>query len=236
MHFIKSIFSESKVPEYVHNKFTRYGKGEFTGPFVDIKKSKSFFEIKGSVDYVEVVGRIIAKNATTPLNISGRIFTKRKDMKEKILPYLNIKKFKEGLLSVYEIEKGSYEKDKLSKIYDEIQDGYLIFEISSEDGKFSIKPKKNLPKPGKEDNNFFSARLDFSAEADIVEEIAFDIKKNSWNEIKISHKYIIKELVVPEELKKNYKEARIVAKRKGTIKRFLEVDNKKEEKEKEFLV
>ena len=235
MHFIKAIFLDEKVSDGAHSKFTRYSKGDFEGPFISIKNAGSVFRISGSVDYIDIVGKIIAKNGSNTITCSGKIVSKDKSIKERIAKYVEIKKAKEGLLSIYEIREQPYPKEKLSALYDDLRDEYVIFELGSIDGKFSLKPKKNLPKTGKQDNCFFTATLDLSAGEDLMNEIAFDAKRN-FKEMTISHVYGITGFEIPEELKNDFKEARIKAKRKGIVKRILEIDCVKEEHQKEFLV
>ena len=77
----------------------------------------------------------------------------------------------------------------------------------------------------------------------LMDGILFDVDKkrvvsdkNSGG-IKVSHTYVIKEMVVPEEYKNDFAAARIHAKRMGVIRRVVEVDGEKViEKEKGLLV
>jgi hypothetical protein len=69
---------------------------------------------------------------------------------------------------------------------------------------------------------------------DLMAETCFDVKERSFKEIRITHRYAIKELIVPPEYATDYAKARIYAKRKGTLKRTVDLDGNKTQTEKEF--
>jgi hypothetical protein len=246
MHFIKEIFLGKEISEGTHKKFTRYGRGTFDGPSINIKKSDDVIKVEGSIDYVGLLGEIILKNFKNfkeNFSCSGKIFSKE-DKKGVIEDEggIEIVKSRKKLGSfTYEI-KGLFSSEKLLRLYEKLnKDSYLLLDLnSSTDGKkkkWSLKTKKTPQKPGRTDGKFFSATLDLSALPDLVNEVAFDVKKEKFDkELKISHIYMIQELIIPEKYKENFKEARIHAKRKGEIKRVMEVDGVKEEREVEMLV
>ncbi|MCK4491010.1 MAG: hypothetical protein KAU03_00195, partial [Candidatus Altiarchaeales archaeon] len=63
----------------------------------------------------------------------------------------------------------------------------------------------------------------------------FNTEIEHYEEIKISHSYSIQGFTIPEQYKNNSMMARIHAKRKGTIRRTVEVDGSASEQEKELL-
>ena len=232
MHVIKEIFSNS-VSDWVHQIFVRYGKGTFEGPVLNIKRGKDI-KAKGSVDYCNILGKIISSGINADIEISGKIIAK-KDFSSDINGILELKNVskKRGLFNA-EVE-GILPSDKLKKLYDKIPDAYLLIDISAE--KCKLKSKKSVPKPGsKIDSDFCSAAFDMSALDDIMNELLFDLKNKDFTEVNVSHTYMINELVAPEEVKKDPTRFRIEAKRKGTIKRILEVDGQKTERGHELLV
>ncbi len=124
------------------------------------------------------------------------------------------------------------------KIYQEAEDEKVILNLSSleDKKKWKLNGKKNLPSPGKVDNKFFTGTLGLEALASLKEELLWDSDKEGFKEADISHKYTIDELIIPEEYKNNFTEARLRAKRKGKVKRVLVVDGQREEKESGLLV
>jgi len=232
MHFTKEIFSNS-VSDWIHPVFVRYGKGTFNGPVLRLNKGKGI-KVKGSIDYCNTLGYIIANSANANLEINGKIIAKR-DFSNDLRGIVNLKKFsKEGGLFSAEITDMISSKN-LKNIYEKIPDAYVLIDISA--NPFKLKSKKSLPKPGSRiDGEFCNATLDMSALDSIMSELLFDLKNKDFNEVNVSHTYTINELVAPEEIKKDPARFRIEAKRKGTIKRILEVDGQKTESEHELLV
>lgn len=232
MHFIKAIFLK-ELNDSIHEKFIRYGRGEFSGPVIFIEKDNKRIKVGGSVDYVNIIGKIISE-FSNQLSCSGRIISKR-DIEKNLREIINIGKVKKSGLHCYEI-KGYYLKDDLLKLYENFHDAYFLFDLKADNG-FSMKTKKNLQKPGKFDESFFNATLGINALSKISEEIAFDVDNfDKVKKVKISHIYLIKKLIVPDDIKDNFKEARIKAKREGVMKRIIETDSDKKQKEVELLV
>jgi len=241
MHFIKSIFLGKDLTEDIHKKFIKYGRGEFTGPSIEIKKvGKDEIKVRGSIDYVTLIGKIVTSiNLENSFSFSGKIILKVKEMEDLLNEELKkanieIKKFKKDGFFTYEVN-GSCNGKELYPLYDKFVNEYLLIDLNLM-GKQILKTKKKLPKPGSVDENFFSAILNTLAIQDLIREVAFDINNKNFSELKIFHRYVIEELIIPEEYKNNFKEARIHAKRKGKILRVIDVDGVKEEKEMEMLI
>lgn len=242
MHFIKEIILlGQKISEETHEKFTRYGRGEFDGPSISIKKLGNLLKINGSIDYINIIGEIILKNSKqSHFSISGKIFSKDDRISSELEKgEIKILKYGKKLgTSAFDLN-GTYPSEKILKIYENFGNkAHILLNLKSKDRKWSLKSKKNLPKLGSNNENFFSATLGIEALPYIDNEILFDdVGKKVFNdEIKISHKYLIQELLIPDEYENNFKEARVHAKRKGIIRRFIEIDRVKKEKEINFEV
>ncbi|MEA3254593.1 MAG: hypothetical protein U9Q22_02030 [Candidatus Altiarchaeota archaeon] len=227
MNFIKEIFLGDPGQDYIHQKFIRYGKGEFLGPIISLKKT-SRIKVNGSVDYVNILGELILKNSGGDVKVSGSIFS-RKEINSELIP--KSRKMKGFFNSELKDELPSSE---LLKLYEEFKDSYFLLDLESQG--FKLKTKKKPPKPGSKINDkFFTAVLDNTLLDRIMDEICFDYSNKDFREIKISHTYHINELVVPEEYMNDAAKARILAKRKGSIKRIASVDDSAYEIEKELL-
>lgn len=235
MNFLKEIFYGDQNQEYIHQKFVKYGKGEFEGPAITVKKTGNSINVNGSYDYSNILGWIIAKNSSQNLKISGSIISK--NLTEVSLEGYGIKpvksKKKSGIFT-FDI-KGVFSSGSIKNLYEDLKDSAILFDISSEKG--NLKTKKKIPNPGaKMDRRFCSASLNSSALNEIANEIIFDDGVGEFKEIKMSHRYLINELLIPEEYKNDPATARVKAKRKGIIKRILEIEGKITGKEHDLMV
>lgn len=227
MNFIKEIFQGDSGQDYIHQKFTRYGRGEFQGPVIYLKRN-SRIKVNGSVDYVNILGELILKNSGGEVEVSGNILS-RKEIKSELI--LKSRK-KQGFFNS-EL-KGDFPLSELLRLYEESREACFLLDLKSQ--VFKLKTKKKPPKPGsKTDDKFFTAVLDNTLLNRVMDEICFDSENKSFREIKISHTYRINELIVPEECRNDTAKARILAKRKGSIKRIVSVDDSIYETEKELL-
>jgi hypothetical protein len=227
MNFIKEIFRGDPGQDYIHPKFTRYGRGEFLGPIISLKKT-SRIKVNGSVDYVNILGELILKNSSGDVKVSGNIFSRKEINSELILK----SRKRKGLFNS-EL-KGCFPSSELLKLYEEFREGYFLLDLESQG--FKLKTKKKPPKPGsKTDDKFFTAVLDNTLLDRIMDEICFDSENKDFREIRISHTYQITELVVPEGYRNDAAKARVLAKRKGGIKRVVSVDDSTYEIKEELL-
>ena len=78
-------------------------------------------------------------------------------------------------------------------------------------------------------DNFCSASFD----ANFKDEFAWDVK--DFKDLKIIHKYEIRNISIPKEYEKDFAKARAYAKREGKIFRELDIDGRKSFSEKEFI-
>jgi hypothetical protein len=237
MHFILEIFQGNRNQDHIHRKFVRYGRGEFEGPAMVIKNSGGRLRINASDEYVNLLGGILTRNSSQGFNFSGDVISK--DDVRNLLQELGIaiekSAKKKGIFSFR--VKGSLPAEKLSGLYSGLEGSYLFLDLTSTDGKSKLKTKKKPPKPGSgADLNFCSATLDSTLTDAIMNEILFDMETGGFREVKIYHSYTIDELLIPDEYRGDFALARIHAKRKGTIKRVVEIDGEKTEIEHELIV
>lgn len=231
MNFIKEIFRGNPEQDYIHQKFIRYGRGEFQGPVISLKKSNKDIKVNGTVDYANILSELILNNSNENIKVSGNILSKM-EIKSKLISKT---KKKRGFFNS-EL-KGDFVPDELLKLYEEFKDAYFLLDLYSGDREFKLKTKKKLPKPGSGiDDKFLTAVFDISFLNMVMNEICFDSENKNFKEMKITHTYLINELVVPEEYKNDAVKARIFAKRKGFVKRIISVDGSVSEFEKEFEI
>jgi hypothetical protein len=234
MDFIEQIF-KGKVDEKTHQKFIKYGRGEFPGPVLEIKKQVKDIKVKGSFDYADILGKLIAENTRIVFDVSGNIISKNN--LEGDLSGLNVKiqkTSKKGKLKVYQIKTG-IDSEILKKLYE--LDAYVLLSLTPEEKSIlKLKSKSSLPKPGEAiDPAFCSATFDVSMLDKVMGELCFDVDARNFKSINISHKYIIGEVIIPEEFKDDPAKIRIHAKRKGKIIRSITVDDEEIVKEGSLL-
>jgi len=229
MDYIKDLFTGNPDQEHVHQKFVKYSKGMFIGPAIVVKKTASVMKISGSHEYVDAMVGLVLRNTQGVVSAAGNVFSK-----SGIETDLAAKSKKR--MGVYNTEiKGEANVKALLGLYE--QNPEATFYLDLETGKAKLKTKKKPPKPSSSrDEEFFSATLDASFAGALAEDICFDCEKKDWKELRISHTYRIDEFVIPDECRNDAAKARLSAKRKGTVRRKIEIDGAATETEKELLV
>jgi hypothetical protein len=109
--------------------------------------------------------------------------------------------------------------EDLKKLCEE--NSYVLLNLDF--GEYSVKVGKNLPKPGKPPkNNFCKCILPM----ELLKELT-DLK--DFKKLEISNTIIIEEIIIPEEHKDDFEQARLNSKRKGKIIRKIIMDKKESE-------
>jgi len=220
MNFIKAIVN-NEVDEATHKKLARYGKGEYERGLLWIKKAKNL-RIKASYDWSNDLFGMIAEKIDKDIEVKGKIIASR-DFESEM--DIELKSFsKRGKLYTAELDL-ILTPEQMKSIYNNFNDSFILLSLKSD--VFKLKVKNSIPKPGgKIKENFCSATLPL----DTLEEFAFDFDQN-FSEVNIINKFVITELVVPEEYKNDFAMARLMAKRKGKLVRAITLDGNILEKE-----
>jgi len=231
MHYVKGFFT-GDVAEWVHDRFVRYGRGSFPGPKLKAVLKKGV-KVTATIEYANVLGELIAKNAEDSVNVSGVVFAKR-EIESTLKDFLEVRKSKssKGLCTV-EVS-GELSGEELAGLYAMIPDAIILVDVKAGKQKLKFK-KKKLPKPGgKQVEGFCSATLDAKALDGVKDELLFDVE-GDFSEAEVSHEMVIEELVKPEGVT-DAATLRKEAKRKGKIKRTLVADGKTTGTQAELLV
>jgi hypothetical protein len=226
MHYLEALIGGKGEAEHIHRRFIRYGRGEYPGAVISIKKGGAVLKVAASEDYINSLGLILTKDAKESFTVSGSVIS-REDVGPQLKSAgLDIKKTtkKKG---VYAIQvTGTLPGDALYRLYCTLEAAHMLLELKSV--AMSLKSKKNLPKPsGGVDEKFCSATLPKDMLPALLKEVCSDPIKEGFSELAIEHTYTIKELVVPEKYKNDYAAARIHAKRKGVMKRTITAGSQK---------
>lgn len=229
MDHIKELVAGDQNQPHVHQKFVKYSKGAFSGPMLSIKKAGDNLKINGSYDYADAVAGVILKNSAGTIKAAGNIFS-RTEIKTS---YSTKAKKKLGVCNT-EINAEA-DASALKNLYEQSKDATFLLDIEAAGAK--MKTKKKPPKPGSgPDDQFFTATVPANMIDAVMKDLLFDAQNKDFKEAKISHAYQINEIVIPEEYKTDAAKARTMAKRKGTLKRRVEIDGVATETEKALLV
>lgn len=237
--FITKIFEDKATnDELTHLQFQKFSRGEFKGRAVVIaKNSGGKYVISTSAEYGNEFVRFLAeKLGENKTNVSGVIVSTRDLTGE--LDFVNKKQFMS--VKQYMIDKELSGKDIIA-LCDKLPTAF--FGLSFSVGHTDLKIKPKAPKSGKPSTKGEeTSKADFckikTTDIELVHSLIFDAEAHHFKHIEITHEFIIQEIIIGDELKKekNFALIREKAQRKGKIVRKLKVDGKDIVKEKEFVV
>ena len=237
MNFIKKIFDDA-IDESVHLRFMKFSRGEFKNKAsVKVKKSGRKYSINTSAEFANELVRVMAEKLGERKTIVTGAIVSTSDLKNRI-DYKEIKQF-QGVKR-YLIDK-EMSGTELITLLDEFRKTFfaLTFDVD-EENKLKIKPK--APKSGKpktaKEGEEEEVVADFCKLITNDEKIgrSFVFEKPDFKQAEFKHTFVIEDIVVSNELKKerDFALVREKAKRKGKIIREGEIDGQKIKEEKEF--
>jgi hypothetical protein len=228
---IKKIFS-GKFDQGVHEDFIKYSRGLFSNKFLlQGKKQGDKWAIKTSAEYVNYIVRGCLEKANGNVKIKGAIISTL-DMKAS-LPFeiIRVKQFM-GIKQLL-IDSESKVSDLLA-LMDKFPRAFYALTFSFPGGDLKVKAKApKSAKPAASGDK--EVAPDFctlkTTDQEIVKDLFF--LEGDFKEASVNHSFEIKEIILPKGEKDPLK-MRENAKRKGIMKRIIEVDGKKEIKEANF--
>jgi len=227
MHYVKDLF-EGTASEHAHNKFTRYSKGDFQGPLLKLRVSKTEVKISASFHFVDELLTLVAKALGPQANvhINGSLVWNQ-DLTQEFakLGIMYSKVSKSRGIFKYQLDNEVNIKD----FVDTMNNFNLLVQIKTEQG-VSLTTKNSFPKPNKEFSNTFCKAVFPAKMLDyIVKEFAFDIKEPKLKGFDVKHRIIIDDIDLPDNVE-DFDAARRLAKRIGSIERTLVVNGGEEVK------
>ena len=215
--FIKKIF-EGNADEQVHRQFVRFSRGSFLGRAALNLVKKDRIKLGGSFEFANDFVNLASELGDA--RFSG-IILNRSEVSD-----LGAVK-KKNSLSEYNVQDISSEKIK------EIKNSYSML-LDADGQGFSLKMKKKLPKPGKSgelkiDDKFCILEADLR----YWDKIKDFFMLPDCSRAKISHVYIIDEVVVDRN-EKDFSKMRESARKRGKIVRKMIVDGQEIREEKSF--
>ena len=230
MNFIRKIF-QNKADELVHKNFKRFSKGIYENrALVEIDNGKKSLKIKTSFEFAEDFARFLANTIKDKTKISGGVIT-TKDIRPELNFSVEMKQFAGVKTFLLDNEMS---KDELNNLFNKFPDALFLLSFSTDYGTLKSKVKSpKAAKPGK-DNEIKADFCTFTTDdLNFAKEFAFDVEEN-FKKLVIKHTFIINDFVIDEEDRNDPALARINAKRKGKIERYLDIDRKQVKKEINF--
>ncbi len=226
MNFIKKV-QEKNFDESVHLQFQKFSKGEFMNrAIIKAKTSAGKYTINTSAEFANELVRVAAeKLGSSKTRVTGAIVSTL-DLKSE-LEFTEIKQF-QGVKR-YMIDKEMTGTEILGLIK-KFPKNFFALSFSTPEGSI-LKVKPKAPKSGKP-----GSKGDETPSADFCKFItndsalakSFVFEKPDFKQAEIVHTFVIKEIVIPSELKneKDFAKVRELARRKGIVVRKAKIDDK----------
>lgn len=232
---LKKIFL-GKIDDSAHSEFIKFGKGRFENKYLlEGKKQKDKWSIKTSAEFANFLVKRGLGKASGEIKIQGVIVSTldlRKDKGYLFNPEEKVKQFM-GVKQL--IVDGIIDKQRILETMEKYPRAFYALSFSLPGYELKIKAKApKSGKPGSKEKDE-GPKCDFcslkTSDKEIVEDLFFDFPH--FNEIKIKHTIEINQIILPSGIGDPVK-IREMAKKRGKIIREIDVDGKKEIKEKEF--
>ena len=228
---IRKIF-DSAIDDEVHNEFVKFSRGVFENRYLlEGKNQKDRWTIKSSSEFANFFVKKILSKAKGDVEISGIIVSTSDIEKDCSFAIENVKKYM-GIKQL--VLKCSASAEKIIELIGKHPKAFyaLSFSIPGYELRIKAKPPKSA-KPGtKTKDGEEGPKADFcslkTSDGEIVKDLFFDV--GNFNEIKVNHTLQINEIEIPKNAK-TPEEMRSLARRKGILKRFVNVDGRKETRE-----
>ncbi len=245
MHFLSKLL-RGITDESVHRAFLRYGKGEYDGPMVAISLTKTGnVTVKSSYLVQDLLAHTFLQVVpTNEVVISGIILgyelldAKMADLGFDVPPFTK----KRAMLLYQSKISGTYSRESLLKLYEEIGENASIFCNLTGPTGWTHKSKDKIPSAQKEmtiDEQLKFGTTKAPSGTDflklVLSELLPDFSDNipdAFSNLQLINKYLIQDLEFPKNRDQlSSTEIRQQTKRKGIIHRVLQIDEIKENKE-----
>ena len=235
--FIKKIFDgNTEGDEMVHLQFQKFSRGVFKNKAALVAKcSRGNFSISTTSEYANELVRYLAEKLGNQKTHVNGIIVSTRDLADE-LDYENKKQFMG--VKQYVINK-ELSGNEIISLCDKLPNAFFGLSFSVDGSKLKIKqkaPKSAKPSTKAEE----TIKIDFcklkTSDNSIIKSLIFDDEVKEFKNIEIIHEFVIDEIVIPEELKKekDFAVVRKKALKKGKIVRKIKIDGKEIKKEKEF--
>lgn len=231
MNFIKKIF-DNKIDESVHLQFQKFSKGEFKNKaLIKAKNSAGKYTIATTYEFANEMIRDLANKLNGKTKVTG-VVVSTNDLKGQ-LDFVGIKQFMG--VKQYQIDK-EMSGEEITNLLNSFPKAFFGLSFKTADSELKIKPKapksaKPSTKPDEKPNPDFCKLI--TTDKQLGESFIFE---KPFKQATVSHHFIIKDIVIPQELKneKDFSIIREKSRRKGIVVREGEIDEVKFKKEVDF--
>ncbi|HIH18215.1 MAG TPA: hypothetical protein HA250_00980 [Nanoarchaeota archaeon] len=234
MNFIKKIF-DGRIDESVQRQFRKFGRGVYERRAVmDVSVGKEL-KIKTTYEFANEFVRFLAGTIKNKAHVSGGVITSKDVRSAGIFEIKDVKQF--AGVKTYLIDS-ELTKEQILKALDLFPDAVFCLSFSTEYGSLvtKVKSPKSMAKATKGGDKIKADYCTFvTPHKEFKKEFTFDVQED-FKKLTAVHAFDIKEIVIPQEYKKDFEKARLHAKRKGRVIRTLSVDGKEFKREKEFII
>lgn len=247
-HFITRII-QGDVDEFVHLKFSRYGRGTFPGPAIQLDIRKNKLVMSASFLYEDFAGAFLAHFLPSGkhFKVGGNIFAYQDLSPElsNIVPSISMKKDKNFYKATLQTELSS---EKIKELYSLLGERcYILISIKPHQGMFpKLQIKKSIPKLT---DQIIELKTDFckvTLQSDeevlkvFIEEALPDFQEKTkfpFKSLSLKNQIVITDIILPEDWRSmSSREVRLKSKRKGKIVRVLTINGETLKSEHNFLV
>ena len=238
MNFMEKIFKKD-FDDAVHAQFMKFSRGEFKDrAVIKAKCTKGKYTINTTAEFAnELVRDVAEKLQNNRAKVTG-IVVSTADLRGK-LNFKSVSQFQGVKRYAIDMEMSGKEILNLLK---EFPKSFFALSFKTSDGETELKIKAKAPKSGKPktkgDNEVL--KPDFCKLTTTDEKLGkgFVFENQNFKEAEASHDFLIDEIIVTEEMKKekDFAKIREMAMRKGRIIRKAKIDGKEILTEMEFKV
>jgi len=240
---IKNIF-DGTFDDEVHVAFLKFGRGVYKGKYLlEGKKQAKNWSVKAGAEYVNFLVRRCLESVGGPIKVTGVIVSTldlRDDIKFDLKKVSNFQGVRKHIVDTEVEGREIFDlMDKYPKAFFALSFKAPLDTKDRTGQGFVLKVKPKAPasgKPGKEKGDGLVA--DFCSlkteDKKIVDELFFDVV--SFEKVRVSHEIDVTDIVYPVDMESlKPAEIRQMAKRRGVLKRVVDVDGDVRESLAEFV-
>ncbi len=230
---IKKIF-DGAVDKEVHVAFLKFGRGSYKNKYIiEGKKQAKNWAVKTSAEYANGLVRWCLKDLGS-VKATG-VIVSTLDLRDEI-PF-DLKKVSNFQGVRKHVVDGEIEPQVIFDLMDKYPKAFFALSFKGEGFVLKIKPKAPTSgKPGKDKGE--GPKADFctlkTSDEGILKELFFDV--SSFSKVRVVHEIDVTDIVYPADMDAlKPAEIRELAKRKGVVKRVVDVDGDVGESSAEFV-
>lgn len=231
---IKNIF-EGNFDDEVHVAFLKFGRGKYKNKYIiEGKKQAKNWAIKTGAEYANFLVKRCLESVGGPVKVNG-VIVSTLDLRDEInFDLKKVSNFQGVRKHVVDCEVNG---EEIFALMDKYPKAFFALSFKGDGFVLKIKPKAPTSgKPGKEKDSGPTA--DFcnlkTGDRALLDELFFGI--SGFEKVRVTHEIDVTDIVYPANMESlKPAEIREMAKRKGVLKRIVDVDGDVRESSAEFV-